>query len=404
MKKGGRQVYWLAAVLVLLLIGLYFHFSHKGEPEDVSNQRPKYSLEKTGAGAVADFTAVSQQIHSAVDGALNQSGWVVRDAKAAKRETPRQQVEGTIRWHTRQLLLDIPAGMTVEQVRQIIASSTGNAGGEILAAQPDKYLGVSVTRIDVGIRDQLGGDPITIITDKLYIHQDKTPVTKEKSAVTLRGQMAIIVDDFGYSSEPISAFAGINRPLTWAILPYRPYSNEAAARGIGSGHQVMLHLPMEPLSAAAQSEEVTIGVNMSDQEIRDIVSRAVRSVPGIVGVNNHQGSRATADSRVMQNVFAVLKANHLFFVDSRTSSQSIAYDLARQSGLRAGENQLFIDNSSEVSAIKKQLRSAGDIAIRSGAVTVIGHARMNTATAVREMIPELEAEGIELVFVAELLK
>lgn len=404
MTKRGRKAYWVAAILVLLVIGLYVQVFHKGEPDGASKQQSKYNMEKTGAGAVADFTAVSQQIHAAVDGALHQSAWVIRDTQAAKRETPRQQVEGIIRWHTRQVLLDVPLGVTLDNVRQVIAAAIGSTGGEILASQPDKYLGSAVTRIDIGVRDQLGGDPITIITDKIYIRQDKASAVKEKSAVSSRGRMAIIVDDFGYSSEPINAFAEINRPLTWAVLPYRPYSNEAAARGISSGHQVILHLPLEPLSAAAQSEEITIGANMSDQEIRETVSRAVQSVPGIIGVNNHQGSRATGDRRVMQNVFAVLKANHLFFVDSRTSGQSIAYDLARQSGLRAGENQMFLDNSSEISAIKKQLRSAGDIAIQSGTVTVIGHARMNTATAVREMIPELEADGIKLVFVSEILR
>lgn len=215
--------------------------------------------------------------------------------------------------------------------------------------------------------------------------------------------MAIIIDDFGYNKESIAAFAAMSRPITFAVIPYRPFSNEAAAQGVSSGKQVILHLPMEPLSKSSQSEDVTVSVNMSDEEIQDIVKRAVQSVPGLIGVNNHQGSRATADRRVMRNVLSVLKMNHLFFVDSRTNSQSIAAETARQMGVQTGENELFIDNTDEVSAVKAKLRTARDMAIKHGAVTVIGHARMNTALAVQEMMPELEAQGIQFVFVSQLL-
>jgi len=161
---------------------------------------------------------------------------------------------------------------------------------------------------------------------------------------------------------------------------------------------------MEPLSQGAQSEELTVTVNMSDGAIQDMVQKAIQAVPGLMGVNNHQGSRATADRRVMKNVLSVLKTNNLFFVDSRTNSQSIAAETARQMGIQAGENELFLDNTDDVSAVKAKLRIAQEMAAKHGTVTVIGHARMNTAVAVREMVPELEAGGIQLVFVSQLLK
>ena len=143
---------------------------------------------------------------------------------------------------------------------------------------------------------------------------------------------------------------------------------------------------------------------MSDQEIQQAVTKAIQSIPGVIGVNNHQGSRATADRRVMKDVLSVIRANNLFFVDSRTNSQSVAFDMSRQMGLHTGENELFIDNLSDVEAIKNQIRSAMHMALAHGTVTVIGHARMNTAIAVREMIPEIEAAGIKLVFESELVK
>ena len=218
------------------------------------------------------------------------------------------------------------------------------------------------------------------------------------------GRMAIIIDDFGYSSDAIGAFAAINRPLTFSVLPYLPCSGEAASRALISGHQVMLHLPMEALSAAEQPEPTSITVAMSDQEIQQTVTKAIQAVPGLVGVNNHQGSKATADRRVMRGVLTILKGEDLFFVDSRTNSRSVANDQSRQMGLRTGENNLFIDNSPDVESVRSQLRSAAHIAIQRGTVTVIGHARLNTASAVLEMVPELEAVGVALVFESELVR
>jgi len=216
--------------------------------------------------------------------------------------------------------------------------------------------------------------------------------------------MAIVIDDFGYNEEPISAFADIDRPLTFAVIPYHLFSHEAAMRGISSGHQVLLHLPMEPLDKAEQSEELTITVTMSEQDIRDMTKNAIAEIPGLIGVNNHQGSRATADWRVMNGVLSEIKSHNLFFVDSRTNSQSLAASAARQMGIRTGENELFLDNVDDVSAIKAQLRTAQNMAIKHGSVTVIGHARMKTARAVREMVSELEDNGVQLVFVSQLLQ
>jgi len=143
---------------------------------------------------------------------------------------------------------------------------------------------------------------------------------------------------------------------------------------------------------------------MSDSEIQEMTQKAIQSIPGLIGVNNHQGSRATADRRVMKVVLGELKGNSLFFFDSHTSSQSVGAETARQMGIRTEENQLFIDNTDEVSAVKAKLRTAQDMAIKYGSVIVIGHARMNTAMAVSEMVAELEAKGIQLVFLSQMLK
>jgi len=399
-KKDKRKRAWMIVLGLIVLTVLYFKFSER------PNQPlpPRHDIKKTGAGAVIDFTGSTHKIHLAVDEALKKMDVSVRDSKETNKEVPRQQVEGLIRWHARQLLVQIPGEMSAEMAEKALQAGVKTAGGQVLSSQPDQYQGLSVLRIDIGFRDKVAGDEITIISDRVYLLKEKAAEIVKTKGITGHGQMAIVIDDFGYSKEPITAFAEISRPLTFAVLPYRPYSNEAAARGLSSGHQVILHLPMEPLAQGEQSEKLTITVKMSDGEIQEMTRNALQAIPGLIGVNNHQGSRATADKRVMNIVLGELKNNSLFFLDSRTNSQSVGAESARQMGIRTGENQLFIDNTDNVNAIKTKLRTAQDMAIKYGSVVVIGHARMNTAKAVNEIISELEENGVQLVFVSQMVK
>lgn len=407
-RKNKQKTIWIALVGAIIVGSLlYLNFSQPSNPSSLV----RHEIDKNGASAIADFTATTKQVHLAVDETLKKNSLAVQDVKEFPKEVPRQKVEGVIRWHTRQLLITIPNDLPVETVQQALQKGLQAAGAQVLASQADKYQGNSVLRLDIGFKDKVAGDEITIISDRIYLAKAKEQgKDKDKGTAILparpegkgNGQMAIVIDDFGYSREPIAAFSGITRPLTFAVLPYHPFSNEAAARGLSSGHQVILHLPMEPLAQGEQSEKLTIGVAMSDGEIQEMAQNAINQIPGLIGVNNHQGSRATADKRVMKIVLGQLKANSLFFLDSRTNGQSIGADTARQMGVRTRENELFIDNSDDVSAIKAKLRTAQNMALNHGSVTVIGHARMNTAIAVREMIGELEENGIRLVFVSQL--
>lgn len=407
-KKVGykRSIWFLAAAIILIFAGFYVKFTEDSKPLIPQG----HTIDKTGAGAIADFTEASKKIHGAVDAALKKGEIAIIDSKETTKEVPRQNVEGTIRWHTRQLQVTTPYSVSAEALVQTLNAALHSAGGQVLSSQPDTYQGTAVVRLDIGLKDKLAGEDITIISDRVYLTRGKSPTPENgnklgtKNERNVQGKMAIIIDDFGYNKDPINAFAAISRPLTFAVIPYRSFSSEAAVKGVSSGHQVILHLPMEPLSQSAQSEELTVSVNMSDEQIQDMVNKAIQAVPGLIGVNNHQGSRATADRRVMKAVLGVLKSHNLFFIDSRTNSQSIAADTAIQMGIQTGENELFLDNTDEVGAVKAKLRTAQDMAIRHGTVTVIGHARMNTATAVSEMIPELEANGIQLVFVSQLVK
>lgn len=406
MKKkptNNRKKSMLGILLVLAaVIGLAYYVEDSGSPD--TTNKPRYTVERSGASTIVDFTDLSYKLHNAVDAILAKAKVSVKDKTEAPKEVPRQHVEGKFRWHARQVFVE--ADMTAEKLTEILKSGLKDSRGEVLDVKLEKG-----TVIEIGVRETIEGDTVTIVTDRIYFNSSSAAKPEEQAnklskAPTTGGKakMAIVVDDFGYSQEPIGMYLSINRPLTFAVLPYRPFSNEAASRGLAAGVEIILHLPIEPMSGSEQSEERTVTSGMSDADIQSMVQKAIRSVPGIVGVNNHQGSRGTSDKRVMKLVLGTIKNNDLFFVDSRTSAKSVAMDTARQMGVPTTENDLFLDNSSEVSAIKNQLRQAIDITLKHGSATFICHARPHSAQALKEMIPEIEAKGIRLVFVSELLK
>ncbi len=237
------------------------------------------------------------------------------------------------------------------------------------------------------------------VKDMKETKEDKKD-TSSKTATKGKAKLAIVLDDFGYQADMATTFNEMGIPLTYAVMPYKAHSQEVANIGAKGGQDIILHLPMESISGEG-AEEVTIKTGMSDQEIKNIVNKALASVPHARGVNNHQGSKATSDPRVMKDVLGILKNDGLFYVDSRTSAGSIGYKTACSMGVPTGMNELFIDNSSEVADIEARLQEGANLALhsQSGYAVIIGHARPNTAKALKNMISKLKSQGIEFVFV-----
>jgi len=143
---------------------------------------------------------------------------------------------------------------------------------------------------------------------------------------------------------------------------------------------------------------------MSDSKVKATANEILDQVPHAIGMNNHQGSLATSDSRVMKDIMQVMSSRGLVYLDSRTNSTSVGEQTARAMGVATSRNNLFIDNDASVDAIKSRLRQAGSIARENGSAIVIGHCRRNTAQALSEMIDELHNDGIDLVFATDLME
>ncbi|HXF82861.1 MAG TPA: divergent polysaccharide deacetylase family protein, partial [bacterium] len=211
-------------------------------------------------------------------------------------------------------------------------------------------------------------------------------------------------DDAGGSLEDLEAIIALGRPVTVAVLPGLRYSREVAERAAAAGLEVFLHLPLEPEDSAKALGPGGITVAMSDREIEASVRASLASVPGAIGVNNHMGSRGTADPRVMRAVLSVVRERKLVFVDSVTSPRTVAARIAAEMGVRTAARHVFLDNEDEPTAIRRQLRRVLARARRSGEAVAIGHASRLTAQVLREMLGEFDSAGVVLVPASALVR
>jgi uncharacterized protein len=216
-------------------------------------------------------------------------------------------------------------------------------------------------------------------------------------------RLAIILDDVGGDSAAVDSIFALRYPLTLSILPNHPRSAEIAKEAHSRGYQVMLHLPMESVAnETAETDELRPG--MSSAEVSTELASMLRSVPYAAGANNHQGSLATSDPRLMSALMPALRSHHLFFVDSRTTAATVAYSAAQTAGVPCGyRNVPFLDDVQETGAILHQLELAAKDAREKGYAIAIGHPHPATLRALSGFLPEAESKGIRLVDASDLV-
>jgi len=218
-----------------------------------------------------------------------------------------------------------------------------------------------------------------------------------------RGQLAILLDDAGQKIDLVASAARLPDQIGIAVLPFLPSSTESAVAFYEAGHEVWLHLPMEAVGGADPGPGALM-VGMSDADLHDAVFMAINNIPHVVGVNNHMGSRATADLRMMTWVMQDLAAMDLAFLDSRTTVETVAEDAARAQGVRAGRRHVFLDNERNASAIRAQLEEAVYRSRTEGKIVAIGHLNDVTIGVLADELPGLEKRGVTLVRVTEILE
>jgi polysaccharide deacetylase 2 family uncharacterized protein YibQ len=240
---------------------------------------------------------------------------------------------------------------------------------------------------------------------RIYLLHFRPPPTPPPAPmVKARARAAIIMDDLGRDLETARALLAIDLPVTFAILPGEAHAAEVATLAHRSGREVMIHIPMEPQSYPATNPgDDALLLGQSPEEIRRRFQEYVERVPFAVGGNNRMGSRFTEYREGMEVVLATMKASGLFFVDSRTTGQSLAFDEARRAGVPAAARDLFLDNEQDVGQISREIRKLAILAGRKGQAVGICHPYEQTLEALRREAPYLKQQGIEIVPVSQLL-
>lgn len=225
-----------------------------------------------------------------------------------------------------------------------------------------------------------------------------TPETGQKPVI------AIVIDDAGLDQPRTARTVDLPGPITIAYLPYardlQPQVNAARK----AGHEVMLHMPMEPSSKSVDPGPHALLADYDRQTIINEMNWMLDRFDGYVGVNNHMGSKFTSDPERMKIVMEVMKSRGLMFLDSRTSAKSVGYSTANAFGVPAITRDIFIDDADDAVKIADMLARTETVARKQGFAIAIGHPRDLTIRALQKWIPEILAKGFVLVPITDVLR
>ncbi|CAB1084948.1 Possible divergent polysaccharide deacetylase [Olavius algarvensis Delta 1 endosymbiont] len=205
--------------------------------------------------------------------------------------------------------------------------------------------------------------------------------------------VAIIIDDLGYDKKIAEQFSSLQAEITFSILPHSPFQERITRLSRDQGLEVMLHLPMEPMEyPAVDPGPGTLLTSMTPDQLIHQLKENLKAVPDAKGVNNHMGSKMTAESNQLYQIFSILKKKGLYFIDSRTSPQTICKPSARLLQIPFAQRDVFLDNRQEARFIREQVKKLIAIARRNGYAIGIGHPYAATYDVLREMLPEIQKE------------
>ena len=283
---------------------------------------------------------------------------------------------------------EISTAFPMSMANHQVQSSWREAGGDIIDCVENR-LGRQVT-----IQAGFGG----ITTRRVVLsRQQKEP---------LSGKVCLIIDDFGaLPLREVRGFLSLKIPYTASVMPSEEFTDEVYSALVDADIEMIVHMPMEPEGyPRVDPGEGAIFVSLPPREIKKRIESSIAKLPRAVGMNNHMGSKATADKPTMAAVAEALETTGLFFIDSRTSVYTVAEEEVRKRGIPVTSQDGNIDVSDDSTAIaKKLLELALASREREGGMLIVGHARPNTLIAINRVLPTLEKWGIEFISASEML-
>ena len=234
------------------------------------------------------------------------------------------------------------------------------------------------------------------------LHEPKAPIietTSNDRIATFKGQkkIVIIIDDMGVNERLSKQIMALPAPLTLAFLPYAENVAVLAKHAKDKGHELMIHMPMEPLSADIDTGPIAIHNDMSPEDITANLDKAFKALNGYVGINNHMGSKVTQNLEIMEQVMRTLKGRGLYFIDSVTIGSTVAARKAAEHNLNYAERDVFLDHEETEKFVKNALKKLEKKSEERGFAIAIGHPKEHTIKALKTWIPKAKKRGFDII-------
>ena len=382
-KSGDRSwsVGWIAVAAIVLVVMLWWVLKPDGPspPSEADGLEARLLSMAAERGVTSDGLEIDTKIRK-VEGVFVRT-WKIRFPNSASREE----------FIAEAAILDDQNDVTV-------AAPVSNVGS-MIGLRIDHGIETFDLELEISRPRQSYTKPESIEVPKLT---PPTPTPRPLPPPGKRGRLAILLDDGGQKMDIVATAGRLPPEVGVAVLPFLPYSAETAFSMNEAGHEVWLHLPMEAVGDSDPGPGALM-VSMSDGELRDAVFMAINNIPHVVGINNHMGSKATANLRMMTWMMQDLAAMGLAFLDSRTTVNTVAEEAARIQGVKTGRRHVFLDNERTEAAIREQLEEAVYRARMEGEIIAIGHLTEVTVAVLASELPGLSRRGVDLARPTDLL-
>lgn len=412
---SNRGVWILLAVIAVIAIGCGLFYANSKSEKDILDTKPG---DEPKTVSLLDESIEAQRLLDNI--LLQKNNWQLIENDHSKKEVEVPDSAAKVEINQRELAVGVPTTTSLTGAAEWLQEKVEAAGLVYISGKGAKYKKWDAYKVEVGIKVKAGQGSKSFVTDTITLFHNANLKKQDKDIKDLpeakveeeqqgdvrqyRGKVAIVIDDCGADMSSVRTLLDTGLPFSYAILPNKPYSSDVLELVRSRGRVPMLHLPMEPLDASAMSEGTnTIRVTQTAGQKLALLRKHLNSLQGVVGVNNHQGSRATSDKATMTTVLSELRSQNLFFLDSRTASSSVGNSIAREMGVPTARNDIFLDNSSDVEAIRAQVYKALALADKNGSVIAICHARPNTAKCWAKYAGEFKKTGVTFVPLTELL-
>ncbi len=301
-------------------------------------------------------------------------------------------LSGEIRVHKKRGMetwrIPVPANKSMVSIHHALQLALERHGVQILNGSSDPVR--SQVLLDVGVGDSC------LIRIVLHPREGDAPEA---------GRIALIIDDFGERwNASVQAFFTLGTEISISVIPGMKNSRLIAEEAGRYGIEVLLHIPMEPEGEIPRGYAYMIMAGARPSEISLLVQQMLDEVPTAVGVNNHMGSKATANTETMRAVMSEIKARRFFFIDSRTIATTVACDVARELGVPTAQRSIFLDVEPERETIRESLWELARKSGEKGSAIGIGHPIKETLEVLREEIPKIQAKGYLFVRASEVVR